>query len=128
MTLRTLSTFSLCLAFAASLAAPARGNPAVATAVPGAGTKPPASILTPPAPDTPRVNGPGVFGVRPGAPFLYAIPATGRRPMSFAADGLPVGLAIDAATFVVATSFGKSINTGPGRPERAMAKALRTVA
>ena len=44
-----------------------------------------AEILTPPAPEVPRVNGPGVFGVRPGAPFLYAIPATGRRPMAFAA-------------------------------------------
>jgi len=57
-----------------------------------------AEILTPPAPEVPRVNGPGVFGVRPGAPFLYAIPATGRRPMTFAAEGLPAGLALDPAT------------------------------
>ena len=35
-------------------------------------------ILTPPAPATPRINGPDVFGVRPGSPFLYTIPATGR--------------------------------------------------
>src|SRR5512142_471199 len=55
-------------------------------------------ILTPPAPATPRINGPGVFGVRPGAPFLYAIPATGRRPMTFAVEGLPGGLAVDATT------------------------------
>ncbi|HVU34879.1 MAG TPA: putative Ig domain-containing protein [Opitutaceae bacterium] len=55
-------------------------------------------ILTPPAPATPRINGPAVFGVRPGAPFLYAIPATGDRPMTFAADALPAGLALDAAT------------------------------
>ncbi|MDQ8203500.1 NPCBM/NEW2 domain-containing protein [Pelagicoccus sp. SDUM812003] len=53
-------------------------------------------ILTPPAPATPRVNGPSVFGVRPGAPFLYNIPASGERPMSFAVDGLPEGLSIDA--------------------------------
>jgi alpha-galactosidase len=57
-----------------------------------------AAILTPPAPATPRINGAGVFGVRPGAPFLYAIPATGQRPMTFAADGLPSGLTLDAAT------------------------------
>ena len=30
------------------------------------------AILTPPPPETPRVNGPSVFGVRPGSPFyLY---------------------------------------------------------
>jgi alpha-galactosidase len=55
-------------------------------------------ILTPPPPDTPRVNGPRVFGARPGSVFLYTIPATGKRPMTFAADGLPAGLALDAAT------------------------------
>jgi alpha-galactosidase len=54
--------------------------------------------LTPPAPSTPRINGPAVFGVRPGSPFLYNIPATGERPMSFAADGLPPTLSIDANT------------------------------
>ena len=34
-------------------------------------------ILTPPAPATPRINGANVFGVRPGSPFLFTIPATG---------------------------------------------------
>lgn len=55
-------------------------------------------ILTPPAPETPRVNGPGVFGVRPGAPFLYTIPATGRRPLTYSVGDLPDGLAVDAST------------------------------
>jgi alpha-galactosidase len=55
-------------------------------------------ILTPPAPETPRVNGPSVFGVRPGAPFLYTIPATGRRPLSFSVGDLPAGLDLDPAT------------------------------
>jgi len=58
----------------------------------------PALILTPPAAATPRINGPRVFGVRPGHPFLFQIPATGERPMTFAAEGLPTGLALDAAT------------------------------
>jgi alpha-galactosidase len=58
----------------------------------------PAVILTPKPAATPRINGPRVFGVRPGHPFLYAIPATGERPMKFSADGLPAGLALDAAT------------------------------
>ena len=57
-----------------------------------------ALILTPPAAETPRVNGPRVFGVRPGSPFLYMIPATGKRPMEYAADGLPEGLTLDPAT------------------------------
>ena len=53
-------------------------------------------ILTPPAPATPRINGPDVFGVRPGSPFLYTIPATGDRPMTFSAKNLPRGLKLDS--------------------------------
>ncbi|MEA2734056.1 MAG: alpha-galactosidase [Humisphaera sp.] len=52
-------------------------------------------ILTPKAPATPRVNGPSIYGQRPGRPFLYTIPATGDRPMKFAADNLPDGLKVD---------------------------------
>jgi alpha-galactosidase len=55
-------------------------------------------ILTPPAPDSPRINGAKVFGVRPGNPFLYTIAATGARPMEFAADNLPAGLTLDSKT------------------------------
>ena len=55
-------------------------------------------ILTPPAPATPRINGPDVFGVRPGSPFLYTIPATGDRPMTFSAKSLPRGLKVDSKT------------------------------
>jgi alpha-galactosidase len=55
-------------------------------------------ILTPPAAKTPRINGPKIFGVRPDAPFLFSVPATGDRPMQFSADGLPAGLTLDQAT------------------------------
>ena len=55
-------------------------------------------ILTPKAPAEPRINGAKVFGVRPGNPFLFTIPATGNRPMSFAAEGLPTGLTLDEKT------------------------------
>jgi alpha-galactosidase len=51
-------------------------------------------ILTPPAPATPRINGADVFGVRPGSPLLYTIPATGERPMEFSIKDLPPGLAL----------------------------------
>ena len=56
------------------------------------------AILTPPAPETPRINGPKTFGVRPGSPFLYTIPATGQRPMEFSAKNLPRGLELDSET------------------------------
>lgn len=50
--------------------------------------------LTPPESPLPRINGPSVFGVRPGSEFLYTIPATGERPMRFAVIGLPKGLVL----------------------------------
>jgi len=57
-----------------------------------------AVVLTPPSPATPRINGPSVFGVRPERAFLYRIPATGQRPMTFSAEDLPPGLKLDSAT------------------------------
>lgn len=53
-------------------------------------------ILTPPAPDEPRINGPAIFGVRPGHPLLYTIPASGIRPMVFSSDTLPPGIMLDS--------------------------------
>ena len=67
-----------------------------------------AAILTPPAPRSPRINGPTVFGVRPASPFLYTIPATGDRPMQFAAEGLPGGLSIAAATGQISGSVANA--------------------
>lgn len=58
----------------------------------------PAEILTPKPLPTPRINGTKVFGVRPGSPFLFTIPATGERPMEFSAEGLPDTLKLDPAT------------------------------
>ncbi len=64
-------------------------------------------ILTPPAAPTPRINGPSVFGVRPGSPLLHTIPATGNRPMEFAADNLPAGVTLDRATGRIAGTLNK---------------------
>jgi alpha-galactosidase len=61
----------------------------------------PEVILTPAAPRSPRINGASIFGVRPGHPFLFQIPATGDRPMKFFANDLPDGLALDAATGLI---------------------------
>jgi len=54
-----------------------------------------AVILTPRAGPQPRLNGARVFGLRPGHPCLYTVAATGERPMTFSAEGLPAGLALD---------------------------------
>ncbi|MBN1942931.1 MAG: putative Ig domain-containing protein [Phycisphaerae bacterium] len=61
-------------------------------------------IRTPAAPDTPRVNGPSVFGVRPGSPFLYKIPATGAGTIQYSVDGLPEGLDVDSSTGMITGS------------------------
>jgi alpha-galactosidase len=60
-----------------------------------------AVLLTPPALPEPRILGPKVYGVRPGAPLLYRIPATGRRPMTFAAEGLPDGVVLDPTSGIL---------------------------
>jgi alpha-galactosidase len=54
-----------------------------------------AMILTPAPSPKPRINGAPIFGVRPGSPFLFTIAATGDRPMTFSAGGLPKGLQLD---------------------------------
>ena len=55
-------------------------------------------VLTPEPPARPRINGAAIFGVRPGRPFLFTIAATGERPITFQADGLPDGLVLDEKT------------------------------
>ena len=58
-------------------------------------------ILTPKSSDKPRINSAKVFGVRPGSPFQYFVAATGDRPMTFSAKGLPKGLRIDSKTGLI---------------------------
>jgi alpha-galactosidase len=55
-------------------------------------------ILTPRPGPGPRIHGAKVFGVRPGSPFLFRIPATGERPLRYGATGLPKGLRLDEVT------------------------------
>ncbi|MGA2263699.1 MAG: putative Ig domain-containing protein [Acidobacteriota bacterium] len=85
-------------------------------------------ILTPAPPDGPRINGATIVGARPGRPFLHAIAATGKRPMTFGARGLPAGLALDPATGII------SGRTSPGgehqvslTAENALGKAERVL-
>src|ERR1039457_1328436 len=58
-------------------------------------------ILTPKPAAQPKINGPAVYGARPGHPFLYRIPCTGERPIRFSAAGLPKELKLDAATGII---------------------------
>ena len=58
-------------------------------------------LLTPAPAATPRINGPVVYGARPGRAFLYKIPATGDDPLRFGAAGLPAGLTLDPATGII---------------------------
>jgi len=55
-------------------------------------------ILTPPPSAEPRITGAKIFGVRPGSPFQFLVTATGDRPMTFSASGLPKGLKLNAKT------------------------------
>jgi alpha-galactosidase len=63
-------------------------------------------ILTPPVSHEPRINGPAVYGVKPGHPFLYRIPATGDRPMRFEVTGLPAGLRLEPVTGIILGTIG----------------------
>lgn len=66
-------------------------------------------ILTPPPSALPRINGAKIFGARPGSPFLFRIAASGDKPMTFVASGLPAGLTINATNGLIT---GAARNTG----------------
>jgi alpha-galactosidase len=91
----------LLLGIAVLAAAPHGQDPAHAAAPAAAQPDDDPGILTPPSPREPRINGPSVYGVRPGRPFLYRIPATGDRPMRFSVQDLPSGLTLDAAAGII---------------------------
>lgn len=58
-------------------------------------------ILTPPPAKTPKINSAKLFGATPGNPVLYTIAASGQRPMTFTATGLPKGLTLDPKTGII---------------------------
>lgn len=64
-----------------------------------------AVILTPKPGKMPKINGPTVFGCRPNNTFLYRIPATGERPMTFAVENLPTGLKLDPTSGIITGSI-----------------------
>jgi len=58
-------------------------------------------ILTPRPSEQPKINGAKVFGVRPGAPFLFKIPATGKKPLQYSVENLPAGLSVNKTNGVI---------------------------
>lgn len=58
-------------------------------------------ILTPPPPEEPRINGAKVYGATPRKPFLYKIPVTGQKPMTFSVKKLPSGLELNDQTGII---------------------------
>jgi len=65
-------------------------------------------ILTPKPSAFPKINSAKVFGVRSGSPFQFLVAATGDRPMTFSAKGLPKGLKINKKTGVITGSLSKT--------------------
>lgn len=65
-------------------------------------------ILTPAAPDKPRINGPSIIGARPGAPVLYRIPATGKKPVDFSISNLPAGLNYQAGSRIITGKIARA--------------------
>ena len=60
-----------------------------------------AVLLTPKPGPAPKINGPTVYGARPGRKFIYRIPCTGVRPIRFSAKGLPAPLHLDPSTGII---------------------------
>lgn len=58
-------------------------------------------IYTPAPKPQPRINGPLVYGARPGHPFLYRIPCQGDRPIRFSVKGLPRELKLDSEAGII---------------------------
>ena len=88
--------YTLQISAAVALAVAAMTIQAMGQILPGNQTVP--VILTPPALETPRINGAAVFGVRPGHALLFHVPVTGVRPIAYSAGGLPAGVTLDPAT------------------------------
>jgi alpha-galactosidase len=59
------------------------------------------TILTPAPSPKVRINGTKIFGVRPGSPFLFKIPATGKKPLKFEVMNIPAGLSCDSETGMI---------------------------
>ena len=97
---RPLVAVVISLAALSAVADPATQNPERLTSQLG--------ILTPPVAKAPRINGPRVYGVRPGRPILYRVPVTGEK-VEVGLEGLEGlgGLEFDPKTRVLSGAIAK---------------------
>jgi alpha-galactosidase len=57
--------------------------------------------IAPSCMDKLQINSPLVIGFSPHRPFLFRIPATGKKPLRYSASNLPEGLVIDSNTGII---------------------------
>ncbi|HMI86674.1 MAG TPA: putative Ig domain-containing protein [Polyangiaceae bacterium] len=82
----------------------------------------------------PHINGAAVVGVFPGAPLVHAIAASGDKPLTYAATGLPAGLTLDAMTGRIAGAVATagrypvlvSVSNAAGADQRTVTIAVGT--
>lgn len=68
-------------------------------------------ILTPSPSFSPRINSPRITAVRPGSPFIFRIPCTGKRPIQFQLEGLPEGLTVNSEGIISGTITNREMRT-----------------
>src|SRR5450759_2588803 len=107
MRTRLLFHFLKIMFFAGTLISCSQSKPGTKAAVTGNEIVEPKIILTPKPGPVPRINGAKVFGVRPGSPFLFTIPATGEKPMKYEVLNLPAGLSCDPETGKIKGTIAK---------------------
>ena len=77
----------------------------------------------------PQIHGARVVGASPGRAFFFAIPATGRAPLTFATSALPSGLSLDAATgFITGTMAAPLQQSVDITVRNALGQATRSLA
>ena len=62
-------------------------------------------LIIPPQDSAVAIHGPLIVGATPGRPFLFRVPATGARPLSYSATNLPAGLHLDSKTGIISGSL-----------------------
>ena len=67
-------------------------------------------ILTPSESPAPRINGPEVYGVRPGHPIIYRVPVTGLRPVKLKVESPKLKVETVGPAFRRRPSSGLSFN------------------
>ena len=67
-------------------------------------------ILTPKPGDAPKINGAKIYGVRPNSPFIFKIPATGKKPLQYSVENLPEGFTVNPDNGVITGKLSRSGN------------------